>query len=1002
METKNKKFYNCVYDEIFKEYSIKNNIVENFKNFIKLLESKNIDQFTLAQEEINSFISFNEKAWNLIKCEVNTISNIHKEVKKYEISLVIQNSENKKSILITKTFYKEIRRYYYQQEYYLCFIEESLKRKFLEIQKIHQFYIIQIINGVEKKIRPDIFFNLFIPEFIIQVNYKFLDIKLEEIKTDDIYHMPAIIKAKDLNKKLGLYIDLTEEDFNNFIYYHTKERMNFITSLKRLFDYQNYIGLCGPFGTGKTITLLKFVINSQLDRIFYINLWTIENTSLEELKILFKYESIKLFGRNFFNEDEMKIYGSNNENIYEEIIKKIEDFDDKKKIYLLLGDIISLLNKTFFLGNYYIIIDQYSSKYDENNESIKNLLKTIKYMDKIFIIISSSMNNYDIKKNFADSLDHSYLFAMKNFSLDFKIKYYYIGCFIRLNTLEDYDNYIKEKTPLFRKRLNSLGNIPLFYYELNKIANKDDKIEQYMEEEKYKIIGEINTFYDKNLKNDDICKFFDILKILGIVDQKEIYLIDELAENILNLPLKFLEIKKEIISLKALKIFAYASKNLKLMKKFDEIEKENGNKTIDKIIGYEEDLNNFTQFINEDDYCSNYLKTISIKKQNQYSKSMKNLDYKITVYYLDHLFPFMDDILSNMAYKLLVKTSQFLFNYLPGQTQGGFLEYIINEYIKKNKYFINFHLTNFEEIECLVPNYFFIKNYSSRLKETKKTFKEIKALTANIKIDLDKKNTFIKQSQFTGKYYDCCLLIFNPSTGKYILYLFQISKKKIESNRYYREEHKIIMNRVKKILEQKYSIQIEEGHFSYILIEEDKDENTIKFCKENSLKYHLFSIKEVKFIDQSLNLDENSLITKTFPIHSSFSILRKQTIKDVIDGVIKTKKFAAKIEENINIRDIPDKIKMKFKNSFLPKDKFNKSENNNFWMIYESNEEPFDVNPNFCFWFNNEELSIKYRDKNFEEYDLKFDDLYKNDKLSVFKYTLICSKFKIKYKNELP
>jgi hypothetical protein len=178
METKIKKFYNCVYDEIFKEYSIKNNIVENFKNFIKLLESKNIDQFTLAQEEINSFISFNEKAWNLIKCEVNTISNIHKEVKKYEISLVIQNSENKKSILITKTFYKEIRTYYYQQEYYLCFIEESLKRKFLEIQKIHQFYIIQIINGVEKKIRPDIFFNLFIPEFIIQVNYKFLDIKL--------------------------------------------------------------------------------------------------------------------------------------------------------------------------------------------------------------------------------------------------------------------------------------------------------------------------------------------------------------------------------------------------------------------------------------------------------------------------------------------------------------------------------------------------------------------------------------------------------------------------------------------------------------------------------------------------------------------------------------------------------------------------------------------------------------------------------------------------------
>ena len=55
---------------------------------------------------------------------------------------------------------------------------------------------------------------------------------------------------------------------------------------------------------------------------------------------------------------------------------------------------------------------------------------------------------------------------------------------------------------------------------------------------------------------------------------------------------------------------------------------------------------------------------------------------------------------------------------------------------------------------------------------------------------------FIKQTQYTGKYYDFCLLIYKKNSKSYTLYLFQVSKRKFSSNRYYREEHKIIFNRV--------------------------------------------------------------------------------------------------------------------------------------------------------------------------------------------------------------
>ena len=79
---------------------------------------------------------------------------------------------------------------------------------------------------------------------------------------------------------------------------------------------------------------MRFLINSEYTKVFYINLWTIANTSLIYLKKLFKYESIKLFGFNFFNKNE-RLCPSEDLEKYQNIITAIENFNNKNDIFVL-------------------------------------------------------------------------------------------------------------------------------------------------------------------------------------------------------------------------------------------------------------------------------------------------------------------------------------------------------------------------------------------------------------------------------------------------------------------------------------------------------------------------------------------------------------------------------------------------------------------------------------------------------------------------------------------
>ena len=166
---------------------------------------------------------------------------------------------------------------------------------------------------------------------------------------------------------------------------------------------------------------------------------------------------------------------------------------------------------------------------------------------------------------------------------------------------------------------------------------------------------------------------------------------------------------------------------------------------------------------------------------------------------------------------------------LSPQTQDGFLEYLLNSYVKHNKTFLYYQVENFEIIDNFVPNDFFIQNYSSRKTDTLKTFVENKNRIKINKKSLPKKNIYFQQRQFIGKYYDCAILIYEKQSNYKIL-LLQVSKKKIAQQKFYRDEHQIIFNRVKNKIEKEYDVVIIEGHFSYILNEEEQDQDTIEFC----------------------------------------------------------------------------------------------------------------------------------------------------------------------------
>ena len=216
----------------------------------------------------------------------------------------------------------------------------------------------------------------------------------------------------------------------------------------------------------------------------------------------------------------------------------------------------------------------------------------------------------------------------------------------------------------------------------------------------------------------------------------------------------------------------------------------------------------------------------------------------------------------------------------------------------------------------------------------------------------------------------------------------------MSSQRFFKEEHMIILNRVKERLENEYDITITDGYFSYIFIYEEPDNDTISFCDNNELNYIYFSIENLSFIDSNKDIfNDKTFITSTFPIQSSFSILPQSTFKIYNKNLLK-KEYIKNFQKSLIYENIDEKLKTLinelFENSIkLP------SNGENEYYIFGHFDNIIEVNNSFCIWFDNNDYQFYYNEENsYKKFNKKY---YK--KLSDKKFSLICSKYAIKKKD---
>ena len=809
----------CKFSGIFEQDEKKK---EEYRKIIKMFEDKKQNKGELELKEIEKiFIIKSEKEYTL-KCQYYA-----------KIDLISMNLEFIISTDQKEKFFFSLKKKPYEFKYNLknfyCFIMQDMKNYLEELTKKNSFSIIIIKPNNKRNSYPynkNIFQTINEYKFEIQIDYQYRGINFKTINYNDIYNKKIIKKGSDLNLELGLYVDINKEEYENFEYYNTNERENFIKYILNNIEMQNVVGICGPYGSGKTITLLKLIIESSNINFLYINLATVFNNdnNYDQIHGILRYELIKLFGEDIFQYEETnKKINNPKVETYIEIVKLIKKYDGFKNFFTLIASIMSLTKNILYKNQIiYFIIDQYSSKYDIDKKYINELINNTN--SSIHLIICSSLNNYDIKKDFCSSFSENRMFNDNYY-------YIYVGNLLRLNNLENYEDIIKNETDEFKMYLNYFGNIPLYYYSLKHTQKKLKQLKYFFEEEIDKIKEDIKNFYKKEKNDESLIKMYsDIFKILQIINYKKIYFFKEFEKDIIEYPLKYLELKKEEIKISDLELYGHATDNKNIIENIENIEDIEDQKLY--------------HLINDENYCKNYIKKINDKKREKIYKKNKNKNKNknktITIYYLDYLFPLMEDIFSNLIYIVILKFANNIYIELPSQSQGGLIEYVIYEKVRSSNLFINHLIKHFETIDNFVPNSFFIQNYTSRKTDTLKEYSEEDIKKSNQKKSLPRCNIFLKQKQFTGKYYDCGLLISNKDIKGYKLFLFQISKRKISSHRYFREEHQLIFNRVKKKLEDEYNIEITEGYFSYILSDEEKDTETIEFCNKNKLNYFFF------------------------------------------------------------------------------------------------------------------------------------------------------------------
>ena len=863
--------------KLFHKYSNSNKVI-NFKDIYHI-----IDDDENANEEQSKDIQ---------------IKNNDDDLLEYEISTSNQNN------VITTTNLKENNE---NNVYYIKVISEKENKNFLNVK----FYG-KNFNEVE---------NLLLlknPIFINKMEYDNI-LSVEYIQTPKAFlNNEAFLKPKEWKCKIfakegtfslnlnelnpnniylfvhqGKFINLSEENLNNYTNqnrYPEEEKLispetispfyfNYCSFVdeKSQKDYkfiltnerktlqnklENYISIpltdkflviCGPKGIGKTSFLLYFCNEYSIFRLLYLNAKTLINASKEKRKIYLEYEFKRLF-HDYLDKD--------NE-IIKEIFDKINSLGEEFRLIGFIFYIIEKLKK--FIKNekenmtfpiITIILDQFYPKDDFDLYQLKNELDSFIYI-RLIVCLSLGLKKSQnvlinaIKNRFVRTFDPS----------PYTIALFYISNLISQEG--DFIYIIRKENEIFKKDfINKFGIIPYNYYFMKNIEN-----EKNAENLSIIVENDLNAFFGDSIGHDT-------LNLIGLIKSNFLLNDERFVEILDKLPLKYLNIKKVVIQSDKIDWDNCPIRNQKLLNFYFSRE-------ISPPLFLENFFFNLKEAENDIIYHSVkdklYTSDLIYKIDNlvQFDKPQKNKE--ITLYKIEFLYPYIEQILIKIIDKELDKNIYFLQKIINDTAFGGYFELIVNYYILSNRKIVDINIKQIKSIDSLVPYNYSIKYISSKRKggygKKINYLNDSKKKKYQSKLSLKYEVTFLKQNNFNGRYYDFGILVPIEGTNaknEFNLIVFHTSIRKPEKKNISNEENELILTEVKNNIEDKYDIQIKDIYFYYILSYNNNNFVDKIISGKFPVKYICFKIdREKRFIyEEKSIINNNGLIINRLRNHN--------------------------------------------------------------------------------------------------------------------------------------
>ena len=776
---------------------------------------------------------------------------------------------------------------------------------FIDVDKIEdlEIYFDDYIEIKDKEIEDDLLriSQIFKEEEKFYKNYDFKKYTFKSLSSNFNSYFP------------DLKVNLTDE----FFYIHGQNRKGLKKKFKIFLiqkGQESVYPICGPHGTGKTISTLifhKLLFVNDGKRGLYLNLkyYALDNVKLED-----KVET--LLKECFFICDNDKEFSM----LYEKFIIK-------NNIYEIFEVIKNFINDKYGKNkdkkNIYIIIDQYQEKF--------NMDYLLDFFSKMKIILLSSINDDDVKKNIIITYEEQ---MQQNFNdtiqTDYKkeskkiIRYHYIDNLIDNNYYESqiFKDLIRNK--IIKKLLKEKKEekVKKKFEEKSKKEDEIKKEEKLINEDEIKkeekLINEDEIKTEEKLINEDEIKKEEKLINEDEIKKEEKLIIEEEEEKKLEEKEKQEDEKKledDIIKKEGKKIEEELQLIYDILKQFDFIPKYffgylyKYNSILDLLFyEYSNIMKKLTKFLYNkiiDIETINILikkKNLVQKKEIQLVQTLDKINFiqnvrKIPLKYINfkennnetfyfyYSFPLFDTILKDFITYQSDKNN--FFESSDGGERGVIFERILKyQFRVYNKFDIDGY---FKVVDLIKMN----------------PTEEYKGI--NKEYIMPKNNIFIDQTKKKGKDYD--FAIYKPKSNilllfqsKYIIHSGTVKKYKTEYKKTAKESLTAFNELTKLNALEVYLFFISSIYYNYY---DRKDVvNTLSNKQINCIFY---SIKKDQFFynfrDQIREIDLD-ISSKVFPFSNNY---KEQIALD-------NSEFKEKIDYNIN-NTIKETFKMEVEES---------------------------------------------------------------------------------------